>query len=456
MKNRPPIVVILGHVDHGKTTLLDFLRKSNIAAAEVGGITQSTRAFQVTNNQSPITFIDTPGHAAFSGMRKRGHNLADIAILLVAADDGVMPQTKECINLLLESKANFIVAINKCDLPTADVNKVFSQLAENQVFVEGFGGNVPVVQISAKTGKGISELLEMINLLSSLTPPQADPEGVLEIVVLESRLDFRKGPITIAIVKNGTLTLGTTLFTDHEVGKAKALDVPVASPSTPVEILGLSEVMPVGQSIYSKITESQLLSKKPKIKNVGVIKIILRTDVLGSLEAILESLNSQVEVISSGTGDITESDVLTAAPINVPIIGFNVKVSNSVKKLAETEKANIKIFDIIYELLDYVDVILQKTLNPHAHEKILGEAEVLAEFKIDGVKILGCKCLSGQITKADSLHVKRDGEIIMDNRFKSIRLGKTDSQLVKSGQEFGGILSSNIDFKTGDRIIAFQ
>ncbi len=452
MKNRPPIVVILGHVDHGKTTLLDFLRKSNITASEAGGITQSTRAFQTGG----CTFIDTPGHAAFSGMRKRGHNLADIAILLVAADDGVMPQTKECINLLLESTANFIVAVNKCDLPTADVNKVFAQLAENQVFVEGFGGNVPVVQISAKTGKGVPELLEMINLLSSLTPPQADPNGSLEVIVLESRLDVRKGPMAMAIVKNGTLVRGTTLFTDHEVGKAKALSIDPAGPSAPVEILGLSEVIPVGQSVFSQKTETRAHVQKTSAKVRGVIKIILKTDVLGSLEAILESLDSQVEVIISGTGDVSESDILTAAPINIPIIGFNVKASNSVLKLAETEKVNIKIFDIIYELLDYVDVILQNTLNPHAHEKILGEAEVLAEFKIDGVRVLGCKCLLGQITKADSLHIKRGEEILMDGRFKSIRLGKTDSQSVKSGQEFGGILSSNIDFKTGDRIIAFQ
>jgi translation initiation factor IF-2 len=455
MDVRPPIVVILGHVDHGKTTLLDRLRKSNLASSEIGGITQSTRAFQVTIDNRQVTFIDTPGHAAFWGMRRRGQNLADIAILLVAADDGVMPQTEECINLLLESKTNFIVAVNKCDLPTADVTKVFTQLSGNGVFVEGFGGNIPVVQISAKTWKGIPELLEMINLLASLNPLQADPHGLLEVVVLESRLDPRKGPMTTVVVKNGTLTLGTLLFTDHEVGKVKALDVHIAGPSTPVEILGLTEVVPVGQIISSQKVErvSATTTKNPKS---GIIKIILKTDVLGSLEAIVESLNPQIEVISRGTGDIIESDILTAAPIKALIVGFNVKASNSVVKLANIEKVNIKIFNIIYELLDYVDMVLQKTLNPHAHEKVLGEAEVLAEFKVDGTRILGCKCVSGQITKSDSLHVERDNEIIIDSRFKSIRLGKTDSQFVKSGQEFGGVLTSNVDFKVGDRIIAFQ
>ena len=457
MQNRPPIVVILGHVDHGKTTLLDYLRKSNIAAGEIGGITQSTRAFQVGN----CTFIDTPGHAAFSQMRTRGKNIADIAILIVAGDDGVMPQTEESAKLLLSSNTPFVVTINKTDLPDINVQKVYTQLSEIGVLVEGFGGTVPVVSISAKTGAGIPELLEMIGLVNELNPAQSDPDGILEAVVLESRLDSRRGPLAIAVIKNGTLTRGLSLFTNHGVGKAKSIVATTgelldsAGPSTPVEILGLSQVIPVGHSIYSKIQKAipQIFETKKAV--AGIIKIILKADTLGSLEAITTGLNPQIELIYSGVGDISESEILTAAPLSIPILGFNVQLNGSVTKLVEIEKVRIKSFSIIYELLDYADSLVQKTINPRAHEKILGEAVISAEFDMNGDHIAGCKCLSGQINKIDQLHLLRDSEIIQDLKFKSLKSAKSDVNQIKFGTEFGAVFSQKVDFRINDRIIAF-
>ncbi len=457
MQNRPPIVVILGHVDHGKTTLLDYLRKSNIAAGEIGGITQSTRAFQVGN----CTFIDTPGHAAFSSMRMRGKNIADLAILIVAGDDGVMPQTEESAKLLLSNNTPFIVAINKTDLPDINIPKIMSQLAEIGVLVEGFGGTVPIVSISAKTGAGIPELLEMINLVNELNPAQSDPDAVLEAVVLESRLDTKRGPLAIVVIKGGTLCRGLPLFTNHGVGRAKALiatsgeSLDLAGPSIPVEIFGLSQVIPVGHIISSQIIKTVPVMHTIKRTDTPIIKLIIKADTLGSLEAILAGLGSQVEIISFGVGDICESEILTAAPLGIPILGFNVQLNNSVNKLVETEKVKIKSFSIIYELLDYAQILIQKTLNPRAHEKILGEAQITAEFNMNGDHIAGCICLTGQINKTDQLHLSRDSEIVQDIKFRSLKSAKSDINLVKSGSEFGAVFSPKVDFRINDRIIAF-
>lgn len=462
LQNRPPIVVILGHVDHGKTTLLDFLRKSNIASGEVGGITQSTRAFQVTNNQSLITFIDTPGHAAFTKMRMRGNNMADMAILIIAADDGVMPQTIESAKLLLENNTPFVVALNKCDLPGINTQKIFTQLSEIGVLVEGYGGTIPVVSISAKTGSGVPELLEMLNLISELNPPQADPDASLEAVVLESRLDPKRGAMAVVVVKNGTLFKGGSLYTNHGVGKVKAIYATTgelldsAVPSTPVEIFGLSEVVAVGKTIGSQKVNHSIVSETPKTKRSdAVVRVILRADVLGSLEAILASLDPQIEIALCGTGDISESDILSAAPQNIPIIGFNVRISSSAGKLAETEKVKIKTFEIIYELLDYLKILVQKTLNPRAHEKILGEAEITAEFNMNGDHIAGCKCTTGQINKTNQLHLSRGSEIIQDIKFRTMRTGKSELGSIKAGNEFGAVFSGQVDFRINDRIIAF-
>ncbi len=445
MQNRPPIVVILGHVDHGKTSLLDALRKSDVAAHEVGGITQSTRAFQVNN----ITFIDTPGHAAFSQMRSRGADIADIAILVVSAVDGVMPQTKESIATIKAASIPMIVAINKMDLPGASIDTIKSQLAENEVLVEGFGGDVPVVPVSAKTGAGLPELLEMINLVSSLQPPTSDPSAPLEAVVLESHLDTRRGPLAVVIVKNGTLKTGQELFLDKLVGKAKALSVDPALPSTPVEILGLTSVIPVGSILFpspaAQPRASEKLGEGRKGEVPGEVKLILKADTLGSLEAVLAALPAEIEVVFSSTGDITESDVSMAQSINAHLVGFSVKIPGSVAKLAETEKIIIRNFKIIYELLDAVE----KLIHSPGTETITGRAQILAEFKIGNLQVAGSKCIEGEILKTDSIRV-----VDKITKIKSLKVGKTEVEKIKTGQEFGAVFFPPVDFKIGDTIIA--
>ncbi len=446
MQTRPPIVVILGHVDHGKTSLLDALRKTDVVAHEVGGITQSTQAFQVNN----ITFIDTPGHAAFSQMRARGGKIADLAILVVSAVDGVMPQTQESIATIKSAGIPMIVAITKMDLPGASAETVKSQLVENEVLVEGFGGDVPAIPVSAKTGQGLPELIEMVNLVSSLQPPTSDPSGPLEAVVLESHLDTRRGPLAVVIVKNGTLRVGQKLFLDKLVGKAKALSVNPAPPSTPVEILGLTSVIPAGSVLTDKINTSPSFPS-PKVGEgrkgevSGEIKLILKANTLGSLEAILASLPAEIEVVFSGTGDITESDVLMAQSIGARLFGFGVKIPGSVAKLAETEKITIRNFNIIYELLDAVE----KLVHPQETETITGRAQVLVEFKIDNLRVAGCKCTEGEILKINSIRV---GDKL--TKIKSLKTGKNEVEKIKTGQEFGAVFSPPVDFKIGDIIIA--
>lgn len=453
MQNRPPIVVILGHVDHGKTTLLDALRETDIAATETGGITQSTRAFQT----SGFTFIDTPGHAAFSQMRSRGGSIADIALLIVSGVDGVMPQTKESIATIKAAGISTIVVVTKADLPEFNVDKIKSQLAENELLVEGYGGDIPVVAVSAKTGDGLSELLEMIHLVSSLQPPTSDPLIPLEAVVLESSLDSKRGPVAVVIVKNGTLVEGQPLYMGKKlVGKTKAIaatsgeKIKEALPSTPVEIMGLTEILPVGAVIFSEpksIVNTSPISP-PKIGgDQGVVKIILKADVAGSLEAVQASLPVGVVVVSAGTGDILESDVLLAQSTGSDVMGFNTKVSNSVVKLAERDKVKIYTTKIIYELLEKIDLLV----HPKETEKIVGKAAILAEFKIDTQRVAGCKCTEGEIRKTSQIRL---GEKTV--RIKSLRLGKTETESVKAGQEFGAIFSPVVDFKIGDYIIAVE
>lgn len=452
MHNRPPIVVILGHVDHGKTTLLDALRKTSIAAREIGGITQSTRSFQLLS-PTPITFIDTPGHAIFSHMRSRGGKIADIALLVVAANDGVMPQTKESIATIQAAKIPYIVVANKIDLPEANLDRVKAQLAENSVLVEGYGGDVPMVTVSAKNGQGLKELLEMIQLVSELTPPQADPDGSLEAVVLESSLDPKKGVLATVIVKNGTLREGASL----PLGKVKALTatsgerIKEALPSQPVEILGLTKVPEVGSVISDSESKATSVTA-PKIAKPGTLNIILKTDVVGSLEAIVASVSPELDIIQAGTGDISESDVMLSLSTGAQIIGFNVKVPGGVAKLAETEKIKIRTYSIIYELLDAVELLL----HPLSLEHVVGKAEIKAEFKFDGQRVAGCKVTEGELKKSDLVRVMRGEEVVGETRFKSLRTGKTELTLVKGTQEFGALMQPYLDFKTGDVIIAYQ
>ena len=468
LQNRPPIIVILGHVDHGKTTLLDYLRKSNLAAREAGGITQTIRSFQLAmpavasaKEGKLITFIDTPGHAAFAQMRSRGSKAADIALLIVAGNDGVMPQTKEAYEAISKSGIPFIVVITKSDLAESDPDRVKTQLTEIGIIVEDFGGTVPAVAVSGKTGQGISELLEMIDLMRELSPPQADPDGQLEAVVVESKLDSKKGPLAEVIVKNGTLSLGQLLFNSAPVGKVKALldfentQIKTALPSVPVEILGLTSVPPVG----SVLSDKPILNPQPSnvktptsiVNGQSSINVILKADVLGSLEAITNQLDPKISVLSSTTGEVNDTDVLSAKSSNAIIVAFNLKIGASVQKLAEIEKVRVKSFGIIYELFDYLDLLV----NPKETEKILGKALIGAEFKIGPDRIAGCKVTEGLLQKSDTVRLVRGDKVIGQTKFKSLQTGKTLIDKVKVGQEFGATLSPYLDFKVGDIIIAF-
>jgi translation initiation factor IF-2 len=459
MSNRPPVIVILGHVDHGKTTLLDFLRHTSVAAREAGGITQSIRSFQLeTPNYGLMTFIDTPGHEAFGNMRERGSRVADIAILIVAADDGVKPQTKQSIEFIKKSGIPFIVAINKSDISGADPDRVKTQLTENDVVVEDFGGNVPSVVISAKTGKNIPELVEMIGLMASLNPPQADPAGKLETIVLESRLDSRKGPLNTVVVKNGTLSVGTELFQEKSLGKVKSLldsdnhILKEALPSQPVEILGLSQIATVGTLISDSLVKAAPLVSPAtsSAQSAGLPNMIVKADVAGSLEAVLSGLSGKVNILSSGTGDIIENDVLLAHTLNARIIAFNLRIPGSIAKLAETEKVEIKSFPIIYELFTFVDDLTR----PQKVETIVGKAGILADFKINGDRIAGCRCNEGYLEKSLPVKIMRGPAVVGETRIKSLQQGKSAVDRVKSGIEFGAVFSPYVDFKVGDAIIA--
>jgi len=460
LQTRPPIIVILGHVDHGKTSLLDYLRKTHIAAGEAGGITQTISSFQLISKVFGLmTFIDTPGHAAFSAMRSRGSHLADLAILVVAADDGVMPQTKESVQLIKDSGIPYIVAITKIDLPTADPAQTKTQLAELGVFVEGSGGNVPCVNISIKTGQGIDDLLETISLLSQLHPREVDPQGPLQCQVIESRLDSQKGPLSRVLVYQGTLKIGQPLFHTTQIGKAKALfnsegqKIDLALPAAPVEILGLTAVPDVGSFIYDQPQSSIPTSALPPKTSASSsrLKIILKTDTLGSLEAISASLDPAVEILSQGVGDINENDIHLAFNSGALVLGFNVKAGSSVAKLAEVDHVPLKIFKIIYELIDYV----QEHLQPVTRETITGQAVILAEFKFNSDRVAGCKVTSGVLIKTDKFRLLRGQTVLGEAKFRTFKQGKNDVTAAKSGQEFGAVFSPHLDFKVGDTIIAF-
>lgn len=458
--SRPPIAVILGHVDHGKTTLLDYLRHTQIAAREAGGITQATRSFQYASPSGLITFIDTPGHAAFSAMRSRGSQLADLAVLVVASDDGVQPQTLESIEFIQKIKLPFLVAITKSDLPAADPDRVKTQLTEHQVIVEDFGGSVPAVSVSAKTGAGISDLVDIIHLISQLHPPQADPAGSLEAIVLESRTTAQTGPSATVLVKSGTLAVGQKLYQAAEIGKVRNLSDPEghpvtsAPPSVPVDIIGLSVVPEVGTVIFDLPTpSSQSTASTPSPSTLPAsVKLIIKADVAGSLEALLAALPAEVSALSSGLGDINETDVTLARSSLCPIFGFNVKVPSSVAKLAEVEKVSIYNFKIIYELLDQVI----KLIRPTVTEKLLGTAQVVAEFKMNSERIAGCRAASGIISRGSQIRVLRGDQVVGETKIRSLKSGKSDIQTVKSGSEFGAVFHPYVDFKVGDSLTAFE
>ncbi|MFH1840706.1 MAG: translation initiation factor IF-2 [Candidatus Shapirobacteria bacterium] len=468
MLARPPIVGVLGHVDHGKTSLISKIKETDLTKREFGGISQHTAAYQISYEGQKITFIDTPGHAAFAKMRSRGARVADLIILVVAADEGVKPQTKESLKHIEAAGLPFLVAINKMDLPEADVNKAKQSLAEAGVLVEGYGGSIVAVQVSAKTGKGIKELLEMTLLMAEMQEIRADKSAQLEAVVVESRRDSRRGIVASLLIRDGSLQAGEEIEIEGEKTKVKMMfddlgqPVTVALPGQPVEVLGFKKMPPVGVKIGSarpgqpveELKKEEIEAEKEEAQEK--IKIILKADVTGTLEAILESLPTEVEVIAKTVGTVNDSEVLLAKSVGAEIIAFNARATAGVLKLAETEGVKIKSFQIIYELLAYLEKRVLKLLQPTFDEEILGQAEILARFEMKGQHVLGARVIEGEIKKTEKLRVKRGEALIGEGRLKSLKKDKMDVLEVKKGEEFGAVLAPEVDFEVGDLVISYR
>lgn len=467
---RPPIVAVLGHVDHGKTSLLDQIRKTRLTEREAGGITQSIGAYQAVFKDKEITFIDTPGHAAFSQMRARGGQAADLVVLVVAADDGVMPQTIESLEHIKTAEVPFLVALTKIDLPGANIDRVKQQLAQNEIPIEDYGGDVVVVPVSSKTGQGIDDLLEMIILLSQIHEIKADPQGLLEAVVIESRKS-KAGPSGTIIVRNGTLKIGDQVLAGNVSAKVKSLmdeagkRVNQAEPGQPVEVLGFDAPPPVGARVIrvdsvspkhaealTKTAEQIKLPKEAEDK----LKIILKADSIGSLEALSANLSNEVFLVSAGVGDIFESDVLSAQISKAKIFGFKVKVAPGIAKLAENEKVEIKIYEIIYKFLEDLETEALRLSQPEFKEDILGKAEIKAEFAMEGQRIAGCQVTEGKINKFFSLHLTRGTQNLGDVKIVSMRKRMKEINEAKLKEEFGAVIDPQLDFKPGDMLISFK
>lgn len=486
-KLRPPIVAVLGHVDHGKTSLLDRIRNTNLTTREVGGITQSTGAWQVeisdkrevisgkqkdgghvSSQVSSITFIDTPGHEAFQAMRARGARVADLAILVIAADDGVMPQTKQSLQFIRDSQTPFLVAITKIDLPTAQVDKVKNQLLELEVVPEDYGGDTVIVGVSAKTGEGIEALLEMLALMSEINEVSGDPNGELEAYIIEATKDSRKGVVVSLVLKNGTLKVGDILSSEGIEGKARGMfdsshrPVERVYPGDPVELIGFSVLPVVGAKVTragqvkKEVQNQRLAGAKQEIVATEGFPIVLKADTAGSLEAIIGQLSDKVGVITSGIGDISESDVLTAAPQKAVVVGFNVKVGKDILKLAEEEKVLVYTYKIIYELVSEVER-WQKEKEKEGKEQILGRAQVIAQFPHGKTRIAGCKLLEGRIIKNDGTRLVRDDQIIGNVRIQSLKKQKEEVGKVEGTQEeFGVYFEPQFDFRLGDVLESYS
>ena len=448
---RSPVVVVMGHVDNGKTTLLDAIRKTDVAGREFGGITQSIGAYQA----SGITFIDTPGHEAFGKMRSRGVNVADIAILVVAANDSVMPQTIESINIILEAKIPFIVAINKVDLPESNVDKVIKDLLRYNVLLENYGGNVPFVKISAKKNEGVKELLELINLLWEMRENKEETLD-LKAVIIESKMDKNRGLVATAIVKSGELTVGQKIFIGNKEHKIRMLfdynekQISKATSGMPVLILGLTDIVPVGAEISSVAASNSMISKPTALKHGdNLLNLIIRADTLGSLEAIIPKLPSNVNVLESGTGEVTNKDILLAKTTKAVVVGFNVKTSVLVVDLAKTEKVILRSYKIIYELLEELTDAAAGALDQLVEEEVLGVGLIVAQFPYEKLKIAGVKVTDGRLARGDKLRI---GET--ESKIKELRVGREQANKVEKGKECGVLLDPQLDFKLGESIIA--
>jgi translation initiation factor IF-2 len=484
---RPPVVTIMGHVDHGKTSLLDAIRKSNVVATEAGAITQHIGAYQVELDNRKITFLDTPGHEAFTSMRARGAQATDIAVLVVAADDGVMPQTIEAINHAHAANVPIIVAMNKIDKANANPDKLKKQLSDAGVVIEEWGGDVILVPVSAKKLQGISDLLENILLVADVQELKAKVEGPAEGVVIEAKMDKSKGPLATLLVKKGTLKLGDMVVIGTTSGKIKAMfndaGAPVkhATPATPVEILGLGQVAAAGDAfkVVKDEHEARILMEKntgkeeaPVGKAVSLsdfaaqlssgqvkeLNIVLKTDVQGSIEPIRDSLQqlssdrAKVRIIHTSSGNITESDIMLAMASNGTIIGFNTRPEPGAQRLADMEKVSIRYYNVIYDIMKDVDKALKGMLEPTYVDRVEGQAEVKAVFPVGKNKAAGLLVKEGKIARDAMARVIRGKETVADTQISSLKRFKNDVKEVNAGMECGVGLAGFNDFQVGDVI----
>ena len=489
LKPRAPVVVVMGHVDHGKTSLLDYIRNTNVASGEAGGITQAIGAYQVMVNDKPITFLDTPGHEAFTAMRARGAMVTDIAILVVAADDGIMPQTIESINHAKAANIPIIVAINKMDKPHADPERIKQQLTEYELVCEDWGGDTIVVPISAKTGMGIDDLLENVTIMAEMSELKANPNRAAKGTVIEARLDKGRGPVATLLIQNGTLKQGDIIIAGTAVGRVRAMTdfkgkkLKEAGPSVPVEIIGMGEVPGAGDSFYAvadeKMARELVEQRKQEAKDkanapvqklslddlfsqiqqgeLKTLNLIVKADVQGSAEAVKSSLEKlsndevRVKVIHTGVGAINESDVMLASTSNAIIVGFNVRPDANAKSTAERTKVDMRMYRVIYDCIDEIEAAMKGMLAPKFREVELGRVEVRQVYKISNVGIVaGSYVLEGKVTRNAKMRLVRDGIVIHEGEIASLQRFKDSVREVASGYECGITLDKFSDIKEGD------
>jgi translation initiation factor IF-2 len=497
---RPPVITVMGHVDHGKTLLLDRIRSANVVAGEAGGITQHIGAYQVQRENGSITFLDTPGHEAFTAMRARGAEATDIVVLVVAADDGVMPQTLEALDHARAAEVPIVVAINKIDREGANPDRVMQQLSERNLIPESWGGDTIMVPVSAMTGEGIDDLLENLLVVAELEDLRAPDEGRARGTVLESHLDIGRGPVATVLVERGVLKVGDPMVTGAAWGRVRALindrgeNVRSAGPSVPVEVLGLSDVASAGdefviapnEKVASKVASTREhwqrvaslgrdasatgggakledIFKQIQAGMAATLNLILKADVNGSLEAVTDSLKKlerpevKLSFVLRGVGGITENDIQLAAASNATILGFNVRPDRKARELAEQERVEIRTYEIIYKLLEDIENAMLGLLEPEFEEVVTGEAEVREVFRVPRVgAVAGCMVLNGTLTRSSKVRFLREGTIIWKGTIQSLRRFKEDVREVNAGYECGVGLSDFQDLKEGDIIETFE
>ena len=493
LQPRSPVVVVMGHVDHGKTSLLDAIRHTSVTTGEAGGITQHIGAYKVQVDNRDITFLDTPGHAAFTSMRARGAQVTDIVILVVAGDDGIMPQTVEAINHAKAAGVPIVVAVNKMDKPEADFDKVMRNLTEHELVPEEWGGDTICVPVSATTGKGIDQLLEMVLLVADMRELKANPNRDAKGTVIEAKLDKGRGPVATVLVQNGTLHAGDTIVAGTAVGRIRVMmddkgqRIKDAIPSTPVEIVGLSEVPSAGD-VFHVVKDERMArelveqrkdeqkAEQNKMRNVTLddffsqiqegerktLNIIVKADVQGSVEAVRTSLEKlsndevKVSVIHGAVGGVSESDVMLASASGAIIVGFNVRPDNNAKNIAEKDGVDIRLYRIIYDCIEEIEAAMKGMLAPKYKEVTLGQAEVRQTFKVSSVgTIAGCYVKNGKIIRSAEVRLIRDGIVIYEGKIDSLKRFKDDAKEVAEGFECGIGLDKYNDIKEGDIIEAF-